>query len=223
MNINIIKLEKKIKIKIKNKTLFENAMTHKSANSHVNNEKLEFLGDRVIGLVLSKKLIDLYPNEAEGNLDKKLSYLVNRKTCASIAWNIGLKDFIILGDTKKKITSNDEKILSDASEALVGAIYIDNGFHYVEKFVLNVWRNEIKKTNVIILDSKTNLQEYSLKNFKKLPVYKVINKSGSKHRPTYKISASIVGSKIQYGTGGSKQQAEQNAAHNLLRYLYIKK
>ena len=219
MTINISKLQKKIKIKIKNKILFHEAMTHKSANKNVNNEKLEFLGDRVIGLVLSKKLIDLYPNEVEGNLDKKLSYLVNRKTCAIIAWNIGLKDFILLGDRKKKITFNDEKILSDASEALVGAIYVDSGYNYVEKFVLDTWVDEIKKTNITILDSKTKLQEHSLKSFKKLPIYKVLSIGGLKHNPIYKVSVSIVGTKNFFGTGRSKQEAQQNAALNLLKSL----
>ena len=88
---------------MQNKSLLIEALTHKSANQKINNEKLEFLGDRVIGLILSKKLIDLYPNKAEGDLDKRFAKLVNRKTCASIAWSIGIKDFIILGDTKKKI------------------------------------------------------------------------------------------------------------------------
>ena len=99
---NIKKFEKNIKIKLKNKTLLENALTHKSSNIKNNNEKLEFLGDRVIGLVLSKKLFDLYPNENEGVLDKRFAKLVNRKTCCSVAWSIGMQNFIVLGDTKKK-------------------------------------------------------------------------------------------------------------------------
>ena len=100
MNIN--KIEKKLKIKIKNKSLLVNALTHKSANQTYNNEKLEFLGDRVIGLILSRKLYDLYPNENEGILDKRFAKLVNRNTCANIAWSIGIKDFLITGNQKKK-------------------------------------------------------------------------------------------------------------------------
>jgi len=219
MSINISKFESKIKIKIKNKFLFLEALTHKSANKLINNEKLEFLGDRVIGLVLSKKLFDLYPDDDEGILDKKLSYLVNRKTCSSIAWNIGLQDFIIIGNSKKNIFLSDEKILSDASEALIGAIYIDSGFNYVEKFVLENWREVIKNTSKAISDSKTKLQEHSLKVYKKLPIYKILNIKGSKHKPIYKISVSIVGSKNHIGTGGSKQQAQQNAAKSLLKLL----
>ena len=130
MNIN--KIEKKLKIKIKNKSLLVNALTHKSANQTYNNEKLEFLGDRVIGLILSKKLYDLYPNENEGILDKRFAKLVNRNTCANIAWSIGIKDFLITGNQKKKILREDEKILSDLCEALIGAIFIDRGFDYTK-------------------------------------------------------------------------------------------
>ena len=219
MNINIQKFENKIKVKVKNKLIFTEALTHKSANKVTNNEKLEFLGDRVIGLVLSKKLIDLYPNDDEGILDKKLSYLVNKKTCASIAWKIGLQNFIILGNSKKNIIATDEKILCDACEALVGAVYIDSGFNYVQKFILEIWHDVIGKTGVAISDSKTKLQEHSLKIYKKLPIYKVLSARGSKHKPIYSISVSITESKIHVGLGSSKQQAEQNAAKSLLKIL----
>ena len=102
MNSNIQIFEKRLKIKFKNIFLLVEALTHKSANQEMNNEKLEFLGDRVIGLILSKKLFDLYPKEKEGVLDKRFAKLVNRKTCASIGWTIGINDFIFIGDRKKK-------------------------------------------------------------------------------------------------------------------------
>ena len=216
MNFNIVKIEKKLKIKIKNKVLFTTALTHKSMNSHINNEKLEFVGDRVIALIFARKLFDLYPKESEGILDKRFAKLVNRKTCASIAWSSGIKDFIIIGSQKKNITQKDEKILSDSCEALIGAIYIDRGYEYVKDFVLKLWKNEIKKSNITILDSKTKLQEYSLKIHKKLPVYRFLNLKGPKHNPTFKISVAITGTKQFIGFGKSKKLAEQNAADNLL-------
>mgnify|MGYP001377706121 CR=1 FL=1 len=222
MNIKIKQLENKIRIKINNSSIFQNALTHKSANKINNNERLEFLGDRVIGLIISKKLIDLYPDESEGLLDKRFAHLVNKKTCASISWEIGIKDFIMMGDQKKIIEKNDEKILSDACEALIGAIYIDSGFEYVKEFILRIWKNEIKKSNVIIVDSKTRLQEYSLKKFKKLPNYNLLSSKGPKHNPTFKISVSINNFKKFTGVGNSKQQAEQNAAENLLKNIDIK-
>ena len=154
MNFNITKFEKRLKIKIKNKSLLIEALTHKSANSTINNEKLEFLGDRVIALIFSRKLFDLYPSEPEGVLDKRFSKLVNRKTCASIAWDIGIKDFIIMGNQKKNIRQKDEKILSDACEALIGAVYIDRGYDYVKEFVLRLWEKDINKSNIQKLNYK---------------------------------------------------------------------
>jgi ribonuclease III len=219
MKPDIYKFEKSLKIKVKNKELLLNALTHKSANKNINNEKLEFLGDRVIGLVLAKKLLDLYPNENEGVLDKRFATLVNKKTCCLIALSIDLQDFIIISDLKKKITIKDEKILSDACEALIGAVYIDKGFSFVENFVLHLWKKKIAQSNITILDPKTKLQEYSLKINKKLPIYKVVSSDGPKHNPMFKISVSILGSKIFYGFGKSKQEAQQDGAKNLLKKI----
>ena len=210
-----------IKINFKNKYLAESALTHKSANQKNNNEKLEFLGDRVIGLVLSKKLFDLYPNEPEGVLDKRFATLVKKKTCSDVAWNLGLQDLIITGNQKTKITRKDEKILSDCCEAIIGAIFIDRGFDYAKNFILNAWKKNIEKSDITILDSKTKLQEYSLKKFKKLPYYRLVSSTGPKHNPVYKISVSILQSKAFLGIGKSKQEAEQNGAYKLLENLNI--
>ena len=217
----ISKFEKKIQIKMKNKSLLIKALTHKSANQVYNNEKLEFLGDRVLGLVLSNKLIDLYPNENEGILDKRFAKLVNRSTCSMMGWSIQMQDYIILGDAKKKVTQKDEKILSDSCEALIGAIYLDQGFDFAQEFVLKLWKKHIDKSYITVLDSKTKLQEYSLKIYKKLPIYKLINSSGPRHKPTFKISVSIHRSKLYTGTGSSKQDAQQNAAKKLLKNITI--
>jgi len=216
MITKINKFEKKNKIKLKDKTLLIKAFTHKSLNKEKNNEKLEFLGDRVLGLVLSKKLIDLYPNESEGVLDKRFAKMVNKKTCCSIAWSIDIQNYILLGDFNKKISIKDEKILSDACEALIGAVFIDRGFQYVENFILKLWKHELVNSNITILDPKTKLQEYSLKKFKKLPVYRLVDSKGPRHDPVFKVSVHITGSKQFIGSGKSKQEAEQVAAENLL-------
>ena len=204
------------KINFKDKNLIESALTHKSANQDKNNEKLEFLGDRVLGLVLAKKLFDLYPHETEGVLDKRFANLVKKSTCCEVAWDLGLQNHIIRGNQKEKITKNDEKILSDCCEAIIGAIFIDCGFEFSRKFILKAWKKNIDKSVVTILDSKTKLQEYSLKKFKKLPIYRLINSVGPRHNPIYKISVSIKGSKIFTGVGKSKQEAEQDGAKKLL-------
>ena len=134
---------------------------------------------------------------------------------------MGMQNFIHLGDTKKKLSIHDEKILSDACEALIGAIYIDRGFDFAEKFILKLWKKEINKSNITIFDSKTKLQEYSLKHFKKLPDYRYISSKGPRHKPIFKISVSIVGSKKFLGVGHSKHEAEQNGAKNLLKEINI--
>ena len=221
MNLKTSNFEKKIKVNFKNKSLLKKALTHKSFNQIENNEKLEFLGDRVLGLVLSKKLFDLYPKENEGVLDKRFARLVNRQTCSLVSWSLNLQSFIILADKKKKITLSDEKILSDACEALIGAIYVDRGFFVVQDFILKVWKKFIDVSNITILDSKTKLQEHSLKKYKKLPIYKKLSSKGPKHNPEYKISVSIHGSKTFYGTGKSIQQAQQKGAENLLNNIKI--
>ena len=219
---NIIKFRKSLKIGFKNASIFESALTHKSADQKNNNEKLEFLGDRVLGLVLSKKLFDLYPNESEGVLDKRFAILVKKKTCCDVAWDLGLQNFIITGKQKSKITRDDGKILSDCCEAVIGAIFIDRGFDFVRRFILKAWKKNIDKSDVTVLDSKTKLQEHSLKKFKKLPNYHLVNSTGPKHNPMYKISVSIVGSMVFVGTGRSKQEAEQDGAFKLLKNQNIK-
>ena len=221
MILDIDKFQKSQKIKFRNNSLLTEALTHKSANKKFNNEKLEFLGDRVIGLVLSRKLFDLYPKENEGVLDKRFANLVNRKICCDIGWSIGIHNYIIIGNQKKKINKKDEKIISDCCEALIGAIFIDQGFNYVEDFILKIWKKNIDKSTITILDSKTKLQEYSLKRYKKLPHYRLVSTEGPRHNPIYKISVSIIGSKRFIGAGNSKQRAEQDSASKLLKFKNI--
>ena len=133
--------------------------------------------------------------QEEGNLDKRFAKLVNRETCSKIAWSIDIHKYLIIGDSHKKISKQDSKILSDSCEALIGAIYIDKGFDFVSKFILDIWKDNLKNSNITILDSKTKLQEYSLKTYKKLPSYILIKAFGPRHRPIFKISVSIPNSK----------------------------
>ena len=215
-------LENKINIKFKNKKLLSMSLIHKSFKPLHNNEKLEFLGDRVLGLVLSKKLFNLYPYESEGSLDKKFASLVNRKTCLKIGKMLELEKFLILGNTYKKNLKIEDKILSDACEALIGAVYLDSGYKVVEDFILKFWNDEIKKSDKIEIDSKTKLQEYALKHYQKLPTYKVLTYKGPQHNPSYKVSVKIHNSKIFYGVGNSKKIAEHNSAKKIIKDLKIR-
>ena len=213
-------LENIIKHYFRDKTLLRRALTHKSFSDQ-NNEKLEFLGDRVLGLVISKKLLDKYPNEKEGVIDKKFANLVNKKTCVNIAKKLNLKKYLYLGASHKNLESSDDKILSDCLEALVGAIYLDGGLKSSEKFILNFWETYIDKSVITLIDSKTKLQEYSLKKFKKLPKYTFFKKTGPQHKPLFKTEVEIPESKKIFGIGSSKKNAQQNAAAKLIKILNI--
>ena len=211
-------LQKKINIKFKSINYLKKAITHKSYDPLNNYEKLEFLGDRVLGLVISKKLIELYPDQKEGVLDKRLASLVNKNRCLEVAKNIGLEKFILIGNKSNK-SKIENKILSDCIEALIGAIYYDKGFEASEKFILNMWKSFINSSDVSFVDSKTKLQEYSLKKFKSLPIYKLVSSSGPKHKPKFTISVKLKNTKFFEGSGNSKKKAEQSAAKILLDSL----
>ena len=210
MNYN--EIEKKIQIKFKNKNLLDKSFIHKSLDPINNNEKLEFLGDRVLGFIISKKLFELYPHENEGALDKKFASLVNKKTCLEIAQKLDLNDYILTLNQGSKKNSIEDKVLSDSCEALIGAIYLDKGFQVVEKIILNLWSDKIKDSVVTQIDAKTKLQEFSLKRFKKLPIYKLISNTGPRHKPLIKVAVKLIDTKFFTAQGKSKKDAEQNAA-----------
>tara|TARA_B100000959_G_C14929425_1_gene602958 strand:+ start:110 stop:769 length:660 start_codon:yes stop_codon:yes gene_type:complete len=218
MNNKLIYLQKKIKIKFKNLNNLKKSITHKSYDPLNNYEKLEFLGDRILGFVISKKLISLYPNENEGVLDKKLASLVNKNKCLEVAKIISLEKFILVGNKNVK-SKIENKIIADSIEALIGAIYYEKGLEISEKFILNMWKSFINLSEKTIIDPKTKLQEYSLKKFKSLPIYKLVSSSGPKHKPNFKISVKLKNTKFFDGFGDSKKKAEQNAAKKLLDSL----
>jgi len=214
-------LEKIIKYSFKNKRLLTQSLTHKSFDSINNNEKLEFLGDRVLGLVISQKLLEKFPDEKEGIIDKKFANLVNKKTCFSIAKKINLKKFMILGSSHRYLERSADKIVSDCLEAIIGAIYMDSDLRYVQKFILGIWESYLNKSSITLIDPKTQLQEYSLKKFKELPKYIFHKKTGFQHKPFFKTEVQIPNSKKISGTGTSKKNAQQNAASKLLKILNV--
>ena len=219
MKTNLKSLETKIKVNFKDKNLLLKSLTHKSFDNENNNEKLEFLGDRVLGLIIAKKLLETYPNEKEGILDKKFASLVNKKTCLKIAKKIELENFILTLNSKKKNNHIEDKVLSDTCEALIGSIYLDKGFSYTEKVILSLWSNQIKESVITKIDPKTKLQEFSLKKFKKLPIYKIISNTGPRHKPTFKVAVKLYDTKFYSAQGKSKKDAEQNAASLCLKNL----
>ncbi len=219
MKINYSILEKKINVKFKNFDLLVQSLTHKSFDKIKNNEKIEFLGDRVLGLVISKKLFEIYPNEKEGILDKKFASLVNKKTCLEIAKNINLNKFILTFNPNNKKIKIEDKIISDSCEALIGAVYLEKGINIAENVILHLWKDHIKKSIVTEIDAKTKLQEYTLKNFKKLPIYKLISNTGPRHKPMFKVGVKLPNTKYFTSLGKSKKDAEQNAAIECLKSI----
>ena len=215
------KFEQKINIKFKDQVLLKKSLIHKSHDSTYNNEKLEFLGDRVLGLVLAKTLLKIYPEEKEGVIDKKFANLVNKKTCLLIAKKIELNKFMTTGNSYKVSHRSDDKIIGDGLEALLGAVYLDQGIVVVEKLILNLWHEFLNKSLITKIYAKTQLQEYSLKKYKILPVYKINKQSGPQHSPIFKVEVQIKNSKKYFASGNSKKDAQQNAAQKLLSDLKI--
>ena len=212
MNIKIKDFEKSLKLKFLNKTFLNKSLTHKSYNSNENNEKMEFLGDRVLGLVIAKKLLEIYPHEKEGILDKKFSSLVNKKKCLEIAKKIKLENYIFVFNPKNKKIKIEDKVIADCLEALIGAVYLDKGLTAAEKFILENWKKDILASAITQIDAKTKLQEYSLKVFKSLPIYKLISNTGPRHKPLFKVAVKLKNTKFYIAKGTSKKDAEQNAA-----------
>ena len=217
---NLANFQKKVGINFHNQKLLTKSFTHKSYNPIDNNEKLEFLGDRVLGLIISQNLLKFFPNDKEGDLDKKLASLVNKNQCAKIAKDINLQDYILIKNTQNN-TNIENKVLSDCLESVIGCIYLDQGLDIAEKFIIKNWRKYLNKSLITERDSKTKLQEYSLKNYKLLPVYKLLDNKGPRHKPLIKVSVKIKYSKNIIATGNSKKEAEQKAAKKLLTSLKL--
>ena len=220
----INQIEKILSIKFSNKILLKQAFTHKSksVNININNERLEFLGDRVLGLVIASYLNDTYPKDTEGKLDKKLASLVNKETCSKVISELKIDQFLKLSKAQKQNNAGKRKILGDLCESIIGAVFMDKGFDQTKKFILKLWNEKLKKTENVIIDPKTKLQEHSLKLYKKLPEYKYISNTGPSHRPKFKVSVSIEKTKGFVAHGTSKKMAETNAAQKLLEHLKIK-
>ena len=221
MNIKNNKLQKILNIRFNNINVLIQAITHKSYNSKINYEKLEFLGDRVLGLIISNRLLELYPHEKVGILDKKFSNLVNKNICYEIGIKLKLNEFVLVGNTKKNDVKIENKIISDVCESIIGAIYLDRGLKVTKEFILNMWNDYLISSNFTKIDAKTRLQEFSLKKFKSLPDYKVISNTGPRHKPNFKVGVKIKNTKFIFASGLSIKNAEQSAASILLKKLNL--
>ena len=222
-NKEISDLENTISIKFKDQSILKRSLTHKSFDND-NNETLEFLGDRVLGLVISEKLISDFPNDSEGLLDKRYSKLVNKETCYKISQSLNLGDFILLGSTEINSKGNEKKsILADACESLIGAIYLDSGYEESKKFICNFWNEEFESLDSNLIDPKSFLQEWTLKRYKELPEYKLLDQSGPDHDPLFSVELSFKEYKKATNEGKSIKDAEMKAAESFIKLNKIVK
>ena len=148
-----------------------------------------------------------------------MASLVNKNRCFEIGKSLKLEQYILVGNSNKKKTTIENKIISDCTEAIIGAVFYEKGFDFTEKFVLHIWKSLIHSSNITMIDAKTKLQEYSLKKYKTLPIYKLISSSGPKHKPIFKIGVRLKNTKNVDGIGNSKKNAEQAAAKLYLKNL----
>ena len=206
-------LEKKISYIFENKNIIKRALTHKSTGLSEHNEQYEFLGDRVLGLIISEILILKYIDLSEGNLDKIFSTLVNKDKCAEVATHIGLGEYLILGKTEIASEGKYKSgILADACEALIAAIYLDGGYSAALDFINNNWLKSINSIDINFKDPKSALQEWSLKKYKKLPDYKVAKQEGPAHSPTFTVKVQFNDYKVAEAVSGNIKEAEKKAA-----------
>ena len=206
-------LEKKISYIFENKNIIKRALTHKSTGLSEHNEQYEFLGDRVLGLIISEILILKYIDLSEGNLDKIFSTLVNKDKCAEVATHIGLGEYLILGKTEIASEGKYKSgILADACEALIASIYLDGGYSAAQDFINNNWQKSINSIDINFKDPKSALQEWSLKKYKKLPDYKVAKQEGPAHSPTFTVKVQFNDYKVAEAVSGNIKEAEKKAA-----------
>lgn len=216
-------LEEKLGYKFKNRDYLEKALTHSSTGKNINYERLEFLGDRVLGLIMAHRLFEIFPKENEGGLAKRHAALVQGKTLAVIAADNDLGDFIFLSDSEREAGGADnENILSDVLEALLGAIYLDGGLEAAQAVIKTLWGDNIKTLTKAPQDPKTELQEWAQARSLGLPNYKILDKSGPDHAPVFDIEVSVTGFDPVSATGNSRRLAEKEAATQLLKKLKAK-
>jgi len=212
-------LEAKLGHKPATLDLFERALTHAS-HGEDNYERLEFLGDRVLGFTIADWLYRLFPDEPEGKLSRRLNVLVSRGTCAEIARELGLAPRLKLG--KQALADGafeSDNILGDVVESLIGALWLDGGLEPARAFIHAAWASRVDSHDKAPKHPKSALQEWAAANNRKAPAYEIVGRSGPHHAPTFIVQVSIRGIGEAQAEGLSKQEAETAAAEALLEKL----
>lgn len=222
MTIDIIKLQEALNYQFSDRSLVDLALTHRSANT-INNERLEFLGDSLLGFIVADILFENYPEASEGELSRMRSTLVNKITLADIARELKLGKFVQLGSGEIKSGGNDrDSILADAVEALIAAIYLDANIHDCRKVVSRWLERRLGKSSTTgrLRDAKTQLQELMQASGFGLPKYNVVKIEGEAHQQIFHVECRVDGvTEAQTSSGTSKRNAEQGAAQDMLKQL----
>ena len=200
-------------------SLLSRALTHGSAaaNPRDTYERLEFLGDRVLSLVVAAMLFERFPGEDEGALARRLAALVRRETLAEIAAEIGLGAHIVMSAGEAEAGGRENpSLLADVCESVIGALYLDGGLATAERFIRDRWRARMVRSDKPPLDSKTALQEWAQGRGLPLPDYRIANRTGPDHAPVFTVAVSVGGGETATGTGTTRRAAEQAAAGALL-------
>jgi len=220
MSSDLNKLQNLIGYQFKDMHWLERAMTHSSTNEDYNYQRLEFLGDRVLGLVIADALFQEFKGEREGGLAKRHTALIQGQTCAAVGLKHDLNEYIIMSDAEEESGGRvNENIIADIVESMLGAIYIDGGYDVAQKIILKLWGNTITTLEKAPQDPKTELQEWVQARSLDLPAYEVIQKSGPDHAPIFTIELRVSGFKAIKAEGTSRRQAEKLVARKMLEVV----
>ncbi|WP_374764948.1 ribonuclease III [Yunchengibacter salinarum] len=201
--------------------LLREALTHPSLSGRHNYQRLEFLGDRVLGLIVADRLLHAFPDENEGKLNRRLSSLVRQETLADVAEASGLVAHILLTPgAEAEGTRGKAAVQADVVEAVIGALYQDGGFQAAARFIDGYWADRLHNTGRAVKDNKTRLQEFCHATGQPLPVYEVVERSGPDHDPRFVVRVALgPGGQAATAEGGAKRAAEMAAAGALLADL----
>lgn len=219
-------LQKKIDYKFNDLSILRQSLRHKSISYDGDGgyERMEFLGDRVLGFVISNLLYHAFPEEREGSLAKRFSALVRGETCCLVAQKIDLGQYVQMAKSEEEYGGREsESLLADCCEALIAAIFLDGGIEKAQKFILRYWTPFLNNQETLPEDPKTALQEWAQARSKNLPEYKIVNEEGPSHDKRFTMIVCLDGHQSSPFTDGSKKKAQRKAAKDLLKKLRQKK
>ena len=220
MSTDLKTLQDKIGYHFEDEHWLERAMTHSSTNEDYNYQRLEFLGDRVLGLVIAGELFKEFKGEREGGLAKRHTALIQGPTCAMVGLAHKLNNFIIMSSSEEDSGGRvNENIIADVVESLLGAIYIDGGYEPAKKVILALWGDTITTLEQAPQDPKTELQEWVQARSLALPQYEIIDKKGPDHAPIFTIQLTVEGFEAVSADGPSRRQTEKKVAQEMLKVV----